>query len=150
MPAGLATESVRMEIPDILAYTTAAGLSLDSSTITAEDPRFVVAFRNGDGESFFAEFSCHDYPMNPPMIEFVDESRHVRGEKRLYPACFHGMPCVCARYSRKAYQRHGGPHADWRMLDWQLPTTNGIAIDTITMMISDMHSKIMSSTGRLT
>jgi hypothetical protein len=62
---------------------------------------------------------------------------------------FHPMPCVCARYNRKAYSERGGPHGDWRLVDWQLPTGNGVAVDSIVMMLSDLHSKIAASSGRL-
>ena len=35
------------------------------------------------------------------------------------------------RYNRKAYVERGSPHGDWRLLDWRLPTGNGVAIDTL-------------------
>jgi len=61
----------------------------------------------------------------------------------------HPMPCVCMRYNRKAYQERGGPHGDWRLVDWRLPTAQGVAIDTLAMMFSDLESKIRQSTGRM-
>lgn len=148
-PAVLSLEAVREELPAVAAYATAAGLALDASALSENALRFYVTFRNAAGESFTAEFDCRDYPMYPPTIEFVDVSRTARGTPALYPAGFHGMPCVCARYNRKAYSERGGPHGDWRLVDWQLPTGNGVALDTFAMMVSDLHSKISQSAGRL-
>ena len=148
-PAALSLEAVREELPAVAAYAAAAGLAVDANALSESILRFHVAFRNAAGENFTAEFDCRDYPMYPPTIEFVDASRTTRGTLALYPAGFHGMPCVCARYNRKAYSERGGPHGDWRLVDWQLPTGNGVALDTLTMIVSDLHSKISHSTGRL-
>ena len=147
--ADLSLEAVRAELPAVTAYTVAAGLALDCTTLTEGDLRFFVTFHNASGEPFVAEFDCRDYSMYPPTIEFVDAARTNRAVPGLYPAGFHGMPCVCARYNRKAYAERGGPHGDWRLVDWQLPTGNGTALDTLAMIVSDLHSKIAQSTGRL-
>src|SRR5687768_17763138 len=102
---------------------------------------FYVTFYNRDGHAFVAEICCLDYPMYPPTIEFLDETRTRRATLALYPSCFHTMPCVCARYNRKAYSQHGGPHGDWRLVDWQLPTSNAgeVAIKTLVLVVSDLH-----------
>lgn len=149
VPAALSLETVCGELPGVAAYAAAAGLALDASAIAEGTPRFYVTFLNASGEGFTAEVDCRDYPMYPPTIEFVDASRTSRGTPVLYPAGFHGMPCVCARYNRKAYAERGGPHGDWRLVDWQLPTGNGVALDTLAMIVSDLHSKISQSMGRL-
>jgi hypothetical protein len=142
-------DAIEADLPAVERYAAAAGLELDVSELTEENPRFYVTFHNLDEERFFAEFDCRDYPLFPPTIEFLDATRHSRGTRALYPSCFHAMPCVCTRYSRKAYVEQGGPHNDWRLKDWQLPTQNGIAIDTLAMIVSDLHSKIANSRGRL-
>jgi hypothetical protein len=54
------------------------------------------------------------------------------------------------RYSRKAYTERGGPHGDWRLIDWHLATPGGGPIDKLAMIFSDMHTKILDSTGRMT
>jgi hypothetical protein len=87
--------------------------------------------------------------MFPPNVEFVGLDRSERGTARLYPQGFHTTPCVCMRYNRKAYGERGGPHSDWRLLDWRLPTGNGVGIDSLALMISDLHSKILQSSGRM-
>jgi hypothetical protein len=152
IPVAVTLEQVHEELVVAAQYAAAAGLVLDAAALREEQPVFYVSFRNSDGELFVAEVDCTDYPMYPPFIEFIDGARRghgVRGERWLYPSCFHRMPCVCARYNRKAYGAHGGPHGDWRMIDWQLPISNGIAIDTLAMIVSDLHAKIVRSSGRL-
>lgn len=142
-------EAVQVELPAAAQYAAAAGLGFDDSLLAQDDLSFFVTFHNLDGERFVAEINCQDYPMYPPFIEFIGETRTKRSTRDLYPSCFHGMPCVCTRYSRKAYSERGGPHGDWRLVDWQLPTSNGIAVDSLAMIVSDLHSKIAGSRGRL-
>jgi hypothetical protein len=150
VPAEVSLQKVQAELPLAITYANSAGLVVDTTKLTSEDLRFFVTFKNSTGEEFYAEFECREYPMHPPTVEFVNRDRTERGLKQLYPQGFHGTPCICMRYNRKAYKERGGPHQDWRLLDWQLPTTNGVAIDTLTLMISDLNSKIRASTGRMT
>lgn len=147
--AAATIEAIEEELHALQQYSIAAGLSLDVESLTRGDPRIRAAFRNADDEVFFVEIDCTEYPKFPPTIEFLDEQGSERGHSRLYPAGFHAMPCVCMRYNRKAYS-HGGPHsADWQLVDWQRPTGNGVGIDTLALIVSDLHSKISSSRGRL-
>jgi hypothetical protein len=145
----LSFETVREELTAAAAFAAAAGLMIDAEGLDETTLRFVVTFVNAAGELFPAEFDCRDYPASPPVIEFLDVTRASRGLPMLYPNVFHPTPCVCARYNRKAYSERGGPHGDWRLVDWQLPTGNGVAVDSIAMMLSDLHSKIVTSRGRL-
>ena len=142
-------EMLQTELTVVAEYAAAVGLPLDVTDLSESNPRFYVTFYNADGDAFHAELDCRDYPMYPPTVEFVDANRQHRGQPRLYPSGFHPTPCVCMRYNRKAYSDRGGPHGDWRLIDWQLPTANGIGIDTLAMIVSDLHSKISSSRGRL-
>src|SRR5262245_6795337 len=98
------------ELSAAAAYAAAAGLAFDRSAIEEGIPVIRVIFGNRAGDSFYAEIDCTDYPKYPPTIEFTDERGAQRGAHRLYPSCFHAMPCVCARYNRKAYSEKGGPH----------------------------------------
>lgn len=145
----LTFETLQHELEQAAPFLDAAGLSTDRASLQVNSPLLFVTFRNASDELFFAEFDCRDYPMYPPTIEFVNDVRSQRGLPGLYPAGFHGMPCVCARYNRKAYSERGGPHGDWRLVDWQLPTGNGPRLDSLVMIVSDLHSKIATSTGRL-
>ena len=137
------------EMSAAAAYAAAAGLAFDDSAVEGGVPLISLTFFNQLGEPFYAAVDCTDYPKFPPTIEFTDDRGALRGDKRFYPNCFHPTPCVCARYCRKAYSERGGPHGDWRLVDWHLPTGNGIRIDTLALIISDLHSKIAVSTGRL-
>src|SRR5690349_17323486 len=124
-------QAVLADLALVVAYADGAGLSLDISSLSEQNLRFQVTFRNRDGEQFFVEFECTEFPLHPPTVEFVDAARARRGSKDLYPQGFHAAPCVCMRYNRKAYGERGGPHGDWRLLDWRLPSGNGIGIDTL-------------------
>lgn len=149
VPADISLEAVRAELVAAAQYAAAAGLDLDVGELREDKLRFYVEFKNQDSERFCVEFLCLEYPLHPPSIEFVSKDRRERGTHRLYPSGFHTTPCVCMRYNRKAYSERGGPHGDWRLLDWRLPTSQGVAIDTLALMISDLHSKILQSSGRM-
>lgn len=142
-------EQVREELVTARQFAEAAGLALDAEGMSEDSLKFRVTFVSRAGERFFAEFDCADYPVLPPLIEFTDETGGSRGLHRHYPNVFHGTPCVCMRYSRKAYGERGGPHSDWRMLDWHLATPGGGPIRNLAEIISDMHTKILDATGRL-
>lgn len=142
-------EVVRGELVAAVQYAAAAGLEVDASSLAETQLKFYVKFENPNAERFCAEFDCREYPLHPPLVEFVNEARTERGTPRLYPQGFHPTPCICMRYNRKAYSEKGGPHSDWRLLDWRLPTGTGVAIDTLALIISDLHSKIFQSTGRM-
>lgn len=150
VPVAVSFASIQKELPAVQAYAEAAGLPLETDRLSEDHLIFRVGFRNAVREPFVAEFDCRDYPMYPPTVEFVDPAGGAgRGTASLYPAGFHPTPCVCARYNRRAYIERGGPHGDWRLVDWQLPTGNGVAIDTLALIVSDLHSKIVQSRGRL-
>lgn len=141
-------EQIREELVAASQFAEAAGIELDAQGLAEGSLKFRVTFVSRAGERFFAEFDCSDYPVFPPLIEFTDESFIARGSRSHYPNVFHNTPCVCMRYSRKAYGERGGPHPDWRMLDWHLATPGGGPIRNLGEIISDMHTKILDATGR--
>jgi hypothetical protein len=147
--ADVSLQALLEELTLVAAYVSAAGLSLDIALLDEITLRFYVTFCNRDGEQFQVEFECRDFPLHPPTVEFVNADRTERGASHLYPQGFHPTPCVCMRYNRKAYGERGGPHGDWRLLDWRLPTSNGVAIDTLALIVSDLDSKIRQSSGRM-
>lgn len=147
--ADVALAAINQELSAVAEYAAAAGLLASFESLTEQNLRFVLQFENQDGESFYVQFDCSDYPLYPPIVEFVNADQSERGTKRLYPLGFHPTPCICMRYNRRAYVERGGPHGDWRLLDWRLPTGNGIAIDNLALMVSDIHSKVRHSTGRM-
>lgn len=147
--AAAVLEQVIEELPSAASYAAAAGLAFDAGMLTEELPVLRVTFRNRKGEEFFAGILCKEYPKHPPTVEFFDATWTRWGTRDLYPACFHPTPCVCARYNRRAYTTSGGPHTDWRLIDWKLPTNGGVAIRNLTEIISDLHGKIAESEGTL-
>jgi len=149
VPSTVTIEQVREDLVGAAEYVAAASLLLDTSTLSDTSPLFYVTFTSRDGIEFVAEFLCREYPLHPPTIEFVDVTRSRRATRDLYPSCLHTTPCVCARYNRKAYRELGGPHGEWRLIDWQLPTGGGPKIDSLALIVSDLHGKIAASTGRM-
>lgn len=149
VPAAVSFDAITTELADAVGFAASAGLPVDTSGLSEQDLRFFVTFYNRARQEFYAEFDCRDYPLYPPTIEFTDATHAVRGHQSLYPNVFHSTPCICMRYNRKAYAERGGPHHDWRMIDWHLATPGGGPIETLAMMISDMHSKILDATGRM-
>jgi len=149
IPVDVSLQTVQAELVAVAEYAAAAALEVNTDSLRGENLVFSLCFANRDGEHFYAEFQCAEYPLYPPTVEFVNHARSERGTRRLYPQGFHNTPCVCMRYNRKAYSDRGGPHGEWRLLDWRLPTGNGIAINTLALMVSDLHSKIRQSSGRL-
>jgi hypothetical protein len=147
--ADVSLQALLEELALVAAYAAAAGLSLDTASLGESSLRFYMTLLNREGELFHAEFECTDFPLHPPTVEFVSADRTQRGTLNLYPQGFHPTPCVCMRYNRKAYGERGGPHGDWRLLDWRLPTGNGVAIDTLALIVSDLDSKIRQSSGRM-
>ena len=149
----IATETslavIRGELEAVAAYVSASGLELDCAGLCSENLRFIVKFLNASDVAFHVEFECVDYPLYPPVVEFVNAGRTQRGLRNLYPQGFHTSPCICMRYNRKAYAERGGPHGDWRLLDWRLPSGNGVGIDSLALMVSDLHSKIRHSNGTM-
>ena len=142
-------EAVKGELEEAERFAASTGLILDTSRLTVEDLKFTVRFYNRAGEHFYARFDCADYPLLPPFIEFTDESGRDPGQQSFYPNVFHPTPCVCMRYNRKAYVEQGGPHGDWRMIDWHLATPGGGPIGSLAMILSDLHAKILCSTGHM-
>ena len=147
--AAAVLELVMADVAAAAGYAAAARLPFDATELSEERPVFYVAFSNRMGEMFHAEIKCDHYPKHPPTVEFVSADRKRRGTGDLYPACFHSTPCVCARYNLKAYKAYGGPHDDWRLIDWMLPTGAGVAIRNLREIVSDLHGKIAESEGRL-
>jgi hypothetical protein len=150
VPVEATLNVLRAEQEECEAFGAALGLPMDWSALVAGRPVVMVGFLNAPGDLFTAEVDFAGYPDLPPNIEFVDIATGERGTARLYPSCFHSMPCVCARYNRKAYGDRGGPHGEWRLKDWQDPTS-GAAVRTtgFAMIISDLYGKIAQATGRL-
>jgi hypothetical protein len=142
-------DAIKTELADAIPFAASAGLIIDTSSLSEVNLRFYVTFYNRTGIEFYAEFDCRDYPLYPPTIEFTDAARTVRAQHSLYPSGFHQTPCVCMRYNRKAYTERGGPHGDWRLIDWHLATSGGGPIETLAMIVSDMHTKILDAPGRM-
>jgi len=149
VPAEVSLAEIESQLKTAADFSAAVGIEIDVSMLTVNNLIFYMRFLNKHKEPFYAEFNCKDFPLYPPTIEFVDAVRKQRGLTSLYPSGFHSAPCICMRYNRKAYNEMGGPHGDWRLIDWQLATPNGGAIDSLAMIISDLHAKISNSEGRL-
>lgn len=150
VPLSASLDVLRTELAPLLSYATALGLTVDCSPLEADMPILYVTFTNRRGEPATAELDFAGYPEAPPFVEFVDRVTGLRGIPSLYPNCFHPSLCVCAKYNRKAYIGHSGLHAEWRLKDWQDPTSgSGARLDSPAMIVSDLHAKISVVDGWL-
>lgn len=149
VPPEVSLETIQAELKVAVPYAAASGIALETANLAGDHLRFIAVFINRDNEAFPAEFDCIDYPLYPPTIEFLNEDHTERGHRHLYPKGFHPTPCICMRYNRKAYGSYGGPHGNWRLVDWQLATSGGGPIDSLAMMFSDLNAKIRNSSGRI-
>ena len=150
VPLAASLDVLRAELPQLLGYAAALGISVDWSPLEAYTPIFYVTFRNRRGDPAIAELDFAGYPEAPPYVEFVDRVTGVKGIPSLYPNCFHPSLCVCAKYNRKAYVGYAGLHAEWRFKDWQDPTSgSGARLDSPAMIVSDLHAKISVADGWL-
>lgn len=150
VPLAASLDVLREELPALLTFSAALGLEVDCSPFEADTPTLFVTFRNRVGAPATAELNCDGYPDVPPHIEFVDRATGVRGHPSLYPNCFHPTVCICAKYNRKAYAGFSSLHAEWRLKDWQDPTSgSGARLDCLAMIVSDLHAKISVTEGWL-
>lgn len=149
----ISLDHVRRELDEAGDLIQSMGLKVDDSMLSEHDLRFRISGRSrSDDELYVVEFQCDDYRELPPFVEFVDPKTGQLGTRRAYPNVFHGHPCICARFNRKAYTGYSGLHSDWAFGDW----TAERATDHIGGMISHIFGAILGHrsgynyTGRLT
>ncbi|SRR6266545_3505596 len=114
----------------------------------------VVLMRSAvDRERYLFEFTLDDYRELPPSIELVHPETGEAGMRRSYPAggrsYFHSKPVICAHWNRKAYQAHGGPHADWVMADWAGFRPNHSRVGDMLVLLQELIDDRTSYTGRM-
>ena len=104
-----------------------------SPEIDAVAPRFRVRMKALDGEVFVLDVACDDYREKPAFFEFLDPDTGALGTQHSYPVLkgdsfFHGSPCICAPFNRKAYRAEhpAGPHSDWPMGEWSRSRAQGV------------------------
>lgn len=126
VPSSVSLECVEHELEEAESIIDGLGLELDRSMLSEDDLRFRVRGRSRvDGQTYIVEFRCDDYREKPPFIEMIDPDSSEAGTRRAYPNCFHGEPCVCARFNRKTYSGHTDLHSEWEFGDWaDEPTTD--------------------------
>ena len=109
-------EELQGMIPLIASYRWEVNFDLDNPIVTVE---MVSSVKQ---ERYIIEAKCDDYKALPPYFEFLHPTNNgERGTKRCYPSdgsFFHGTPCICVEWNRKAYASHGGPHNEWQMTNW--------------------------------
>jgi hypothetical protein len=121
-----------------------ASLALSGPSATegsAEEPYLIVA-------------SFDDYPLLPPVWQFVDPKTGCDIGLPGYPrpvgaSVIHPNGLVCAHWSRKAYQEEGGPHSNWGgARNWENPVEGSVAL-TIADMLDRLIREVGWSRGRM-
>ena len=107
---------------------------------------FVLGLPSRDNDMYFVRCSTGDYPEEPPIWQWSDESGDKCGDPKVCPkgtGYFHGSNVICAPWNRLAYKDRGGPHGDWNLAGWKLnPKLNGC--DTLAHMALRLSVELMS------
>ena len=113
--------------------------NLENLTIRCE-------FEDLDGERFILVGSFDDYKEKPPLLDFEDPKTGAVGTMAAYPksadSFFHGDPCICAPFSRKAYQR---VHPSWQFSNWMTSkesSTDWSQYSTMPAMLLLIHTRL--------
>jgi hypothetical protein len=116
-------QAVLSDLVLVAAYADAAGLTLDIGPLSEQNLRFYVAFPQPRRRAVCCGIRLRGVPASSgrPSSSF-NAHRTQRGTRDLYPEGFHPTPCICMRYNERLTASVGGPHGDWRLLDWRLPT----------------------------
>jgi hypothetical protein len=100
-----------------------------------------------DGQKFILLGEFDDYKMQPPWLEFEEPDTGNVGTKRAYPkskdSFFHGHPCICAPFSRKAYK--DVHKSDWTFAGWTTAVVsnfNWAQYSTMPAMLVLVHTRL--------
>lgn len=113
-----------------------------------ETLRIRASFSALDGEKFILLGEFDDYKAMPPFLEFEEPDTGLIGTKRAYPkpgadSFFHGHPCICAPFSRKAYKEVH--KSDWSFANWTKSTANSFdwsQYSTMSAMLMLVHTRL--------
>ena len=103
-----------------------------------------------------AELGLDDYRELPPSIELVHPDYGDVGTGRSYPGGgrgyfinSNGKPLTCAPWNRKAYQAHGGPHAEWAMTNWAAYRPSHSRLGDMLVLLQELVDDRQTYTGRM-
>lgn len=110
-----------------------------------------------DQQKYIVEFTCDDYKLMPPLVEFLEpEEPHARGTRHAYPrngpsgSHFHEQNvCICAPFSRRAYSAYGGPHGDWQSGNWMALSPQFTTIGDIALLVQRLINSPGTYGGRM-
>lgn len=122
VPVDISREHLReeLELAQVLADTFRWEIKADLGQLT-----MMVTMKAHTGDIYILSGLFDNYKEKPPLLDFVDPDTGDVGTRHAYPKCsndslFHTFPCICAPFSRKAYQEFapGAPHGNWKTTDW--------------------------------
>lgn len=128
MPPDLSRVYVEEELAALIPLKATFGWELRSDFAALKVRTTLKSAR--DNQIYVLDLAFDNYKEWPPYLEFVEWDTGKIGTRRAYPkggrGYFHTHPCICAPFSRKAYNRYGGPHGDWDINNWisLTPTVN--------------------------
>lgn len=123
----------------------------------------VILKQSETGEVFYLEGDFNGYRELPPLFTFSSEPWNRSNQRRDYPkplavnpfggsSIFHPQPCICANFSRGAYQSHGGPHQDWGGPEHWLEAAAGgpyVRAYDVATMVTVIYTRFVYTCGRL-
>lgn len=106
-----------------------------------------VVYTARDAERFILRGTFDDYKAKPPFLEFEDPDTGQLGTVHAYPKGHDSFfqskgPCICAPFSRKAYQN---VHPKWRCEDWTTSKESNVCwaqFSTMTGMLLMIHARL--------
>ncbi len=108
-----------------------------------------VEYQALDNELFILLAQFDDYKEKPPYLEFEEPLTGLKGTPRAYPKGHDSFfnttgPCICAPFSRKAYEQiHGG----WRTSDWMSSKENNTRwaqYSTIAAILENIYNRLIT------
>jgi hypothetical protein len=113
------------------------------------------------GQRFYFKARFPDYKELPPEWTLCDESWQSSNAKSLFPrpkepatpaSIFIGSgegAVICAPFNRLAFSRHGGPHGDWSLAQWQTAAGGHIRATTVGDMLQALRLFMNRTEGRM-
>jgi hypothetical protein len=108
----------------------------------------IVTMYAHNGDLFVIKLSCDNYRELPPIIDFIDPETGEIGTMKAYPKGSDSFfnttgPCICAPFSRKAYD---SLHQQWSLGNWTTSAeqnVNWAQVSNLVGILSVIQSRLL-------